>query len=825
MRNFVLDLILVLRRLRKSPVFSVVAILMLAVSIGATTVIFSVMEGILLRPLPFQEPSRLVIVADQLKKSHGIGRSVTAPDIPVYIRDTHAFSSLGGYQASSYELSGHEDPAQINAARLTSGVLPALGVAPILGRIFTPDEDKQHQPVAVLSYATWQSRFQANPQILGTKILLDRKPYVVVGVMPRNFEFPLLPGHLNRSELWVPMSFSNDELTRGADWSYQMVGRLKPGYTLQQAQQEANVVAQEIMRNYPAYMASVHINAVVRPLHEEIVSGARPLVRTLFFAVAVVMLIACANLAGLLLVRMIRRQREIAVCRALGAPASALMRQSLLESVTVSVLGGVAGLALAAVTLYVSRNLFPESLPRINEIRMNWIVMAFSLLLTIGTGLLCGLAPAFAAFRTNVNSSLKEGGRSGPENSGHARLRSILVVTEIAVALVLLTASGLLLRSFEKMRSVDLGFRSDHVTIGAYSLPQKQYSTQPAIDTFNTELLSRLKGIPGVQSVGLTNFLPATGGNMDEAFVAEGYTPSKGEGMNAASAAGIIGDYFKSMKIPLIRGRFFTEGDTANAQLVTIVSQKLAQHYWPNQNPIGKRLRIGIQETQTPWLTVVGEVGDVKLGSPDEPNERQFYFPVAQLEASIGSLATPSDLNGNGCFIVLRSNLPPEQIENSLRATVHTIDPQLPLTQLQTMEQAVSDTEAPRSFNTAIISGFAGIAVLLAILGIYSVVAFSVASRTQEIAIRIALGSQRAEVIKMILAYAAKLAIIGCVIGLTGATATSGLLHSFLFEVKPFDPMVFFLAVITILLLAIAASVLPALRAASIDPIQALRGE
>jgi predicted permease len=830
MQNLVFDLRFVLRQLRKSPGFAITAVLMLAFGIGATTAIFSIVEGVLLRPLPFPDPSRLMVLGDRLEGVDfgGNGEAgVTVPDIRAYTRDTKSFDALGGYTGVAYELSGVGEPAQVNASRLTAGVFSALGVAPQLGRVFTPDEDEHSQQVAVLSYATWKNRFNGNPQILGTKILLDRKPYIVIGVMPRNFEFPLVAGQLNRTELWVPMSFTPEELSapHAASWNDAMVGRLKPGISATQAQSDAERVAQEIMRGYPAMMASLHISAVVRPLHEETVEQTRPLLRTLFLAVAVVLLIACVNLAGLMLVRAIRRQREVAVRLALGARAMALLRQAILESLVLSVSGGLLGLGLAALALRVGRSVLPESLPRINEIALNWNVVGFALLLAVITGLLCGLAPAFAALRTNVNSTLKEGGRSGTTGGGHARLRSTLVVAEIAIALVLLAASGLLLRSFEKMRSVDLGFRPEQVATAAYSLPHKQYSTQPAVDAFNDELLRRLKQLPGAKAVSLTGTLPASGGFGNETFVVEGYVPPKGAAMNLATPAQVIGDYFQSMGIPLLRGRTFATADKAGAQLVLIVNHKLAQHYWPNQDPIGKRMRIGTPESQTPWMTIVGEVADVKLSSPDDPTKEQFFTPVDQAEDELGSFASPADLNGNGGYIVLRSALAPEQMENVLRSTVRAIDPQLPLTQVQTMEQAVSDSEAPRRFNTALITGFAFAAVLLAVLGIYSVIAFSVASRVQEMAIRMALGSQRAGIIRLILESGTKLAAIGCILGLAGAAGASTLLRSMLFGVSPFDPLVLTLAAVGVLLLALAASALPALRAASIDPMQALRGE
>jgi predicted permease len=830
MRNLFLDLRFAMRQLAKSPGFTITAVLMLAFGIGATTAIFSIVEAVLLRPLPFPDSQRVMVLSDKLAGVNigGIEEvGVTVPDIRAYTRETHAFSALGGYQGAGYELSGTGEPAQVIAARMTAGVFTALGVNPQLGRYFTNDEVEHSQQVAVLSYGTWVSRFHSDAGILGTKILLDRKPFVVIGVMPRNFEFPLVPGQLNRSELWVPLSFSGQELApvASANWSYNMVGRLKPGVSSEQAQSDAEVVAQEIMRNYPPMIANLHINALVRPLQKDATEQAKPLLRTLFIAVAVVLLIACANLAGLMLVRATRRQREVAVRMALGATASALLRQALLESLLLSMSGGALGLVLAAAALQVGKSMLPESLPRISEIGLNFNVVGFALLLGGVTGLVCGLAPAFAALRTNVNANLKEGGRSGSEGSGHARLRSTLVVTEIAVALVLLTASCLLLRSFEKMRSVDLGYRPENVTTAAYGLPQKEYEKQAQVDAFNRELLSRLSQLPGATATGLTSLLPAGGNNNNQTFVVEGYTPPKGGDMNLATVSQVIGNYFPAMGIPLLRGRVFTEADRHGSQLVLIVNHQFGQHFWPGQDPIGKHMRIGTPEMQTPWLTVVGEVADVKLTSPDLPANKQYYIPVDQAEDDAGSLASPTDLNGNGGFIVLRSTLPPELMENAMRSAVRSIDPLLPLTQVQTMEQAVSQSEAPRRFNTVLIGSFAFAAVLLAVLGIYSVISFSVALRMQEMAIRMALGSQRWAIVRLVLLSGAKLAALGCAIGLGGAAAASRLMQSLLFGISPLDPLVLSVAAVGVLLLAVAASGLPALRAASIDPMRALRGE
>ena len=395
---------------------------MLAFGIGSTTAIFSIVDGVLLRPLPFRDPAHLVTLGDQVSGTdwgqHDTGYA-SGLETVIYPRDTHSFENLGAYGYTSFELSGIGEPAQVNASRMAPAVFSALGISPLMGRVFTAQEDQQKELVAVLSYASWKSRFNGRQEILGTKILLDRKPYLVVGVMPRGFEFPLTPGHLNRIELWVPLSLSPQELTI-AGWSFQFVGRLKPGVTMQQAQSDAGVVAQQSMRNYPSKLANFRIRPVVYPLQRITVVQARPLLRMLFMAVAVVLLIACAYLAGLLLVRAIHRQRETAVRLALGAPALVLLREMILESLVLSVAGGLLRVARAALALGVGKSLLPETLPLTNEITVSWGVVGFALLLALLTGFFCGLAPGFAALRTNVNASLKESGRSGSAGSGHA---------------------------------------------------------------------------------------------------------------------------------------------------------------------------------------------------------------------------------------------------------------------------------------------------------------------------------------------------------------------------------------------------------------------
>ncbi len=827
MQNLISDLKLVLRQLAKSPGFAATAVLMLAFGIGATTAIFSVVDGILLRPLPFPDPGRLVTLGDQIGgtgwASSGPGR-VSATEAVTYTHDTHSFASLGAFRHEELELSGAGQPAQVHATRMTPGMFTVLGVHPLIGRLFTQQEDIQKVQVAVLSYATWKNRFNGDREILGRKILLNREPYVVIGVMPRNFEFPIAEGTLARCELWVPMSYTAEELNpeEGANFNWEMVGRLKSGVTVAAAQNDAEQTAQEIMRELPPDLAIFHIQAMVHPLGKITVEQAKPLLRLLFLAVAVVLLIACVNLAGLLLVRAIQRQREIAMRLALGAPAATLLRQALLESLTLSVSGGVLGIGLAALAVHLGRNWIPATLPRIDDIRLNLTVAAFALALALLTGLLCGLAPAFAALRTSVNATLKEGGRSGSAGGNHGWLRSTLVVAEVAIALMLLTASGLLLQSFARMSEVDLGFSPDHVITAAYSLPHEQYGTQEKVDAFNRELLERLERLPGTEAAALSN------SQLGADYYYRVAVTVEGDHRRHSSSAGnfdVDGRFFQAAGIPLLRGRRFTKADNANAPLVAIVNHEFAERYWPDQDPLGKRIRLGTPQMNTPWLTVVGEVADAKLGSPDQDAGAQYYLPLAQQEKDAGSFATPDDINGNSGFILVRSALPPEQMESTLRTVVRSVDPQLPLPKLQTLEQVVSHSEESRRFNTVLVSSFALAALLLAVLGIYSVIAFSTAARVQEMAIRMALGAERSHIVSLVLRSGLVLAGIGCVLGLAGAAITSGLLRSFLFHVSRFDPLTMLAAALAVLLLSMAASALPARRAASVDPMKTLRGE
>ncbi|HXX28606.1 MAG TPA: ABC transporter permease [Terriglobales bacterium] len=814
------DLRFAFRQLRKTPGLTLTIILTLALGIGATTAIFSLIEGILLRPLPFRDPDRLVLLGDHLGSSPNT--PVTAREIGTYSNATSAFSSLGGYIGGSYELSGRTMPEEVFGARLTAGVFPTLGVSPMRGRIFTQEEEDRHQPFAVISYALWLNRYGGDPNVLGSAIVLDRKAYTIIGIMPRSFEFPLQPGHLNQVQVWIPMMLTQEEIFDQAGfWGYQMVARLKDGVTLAQAAQDANRVATQIMRDFPPSMAAIHIRGDVIPLREFAVADARPMLRTIFLAVSVVLLIACMNVAGLLLVQAIRRHREYAVRLALGAPSSIIIRESLSQGLLLSLTGGLLGLACAAIAIRTALHLLPESMPRIASISMDSTVSIFALIVALTTGALCSLAPSFAALRTNVTETLKEGDRTGTGTSSHAWLRSALVVSEIAIALVLLTSSGALLRSFQNMRAVDPGFRPDHVLVAGYQLPLNQYPSEISADTFHRGVVDRLSSKPGIMAVGITDILPASDASAQAAYTIEDEPVDRWK-LKFAAFSLTYGDYFRAMQIRLIEGRYFNIDDRPDSPFVIIVNETMAKHCWPGQRPIGKRMHVGNPKKGLPWATVVGVVADTKIGSRDQPSVDQWYAPIQQ--PAILGLAPGGRLTGAASgYIALRSALAPEQMVQTLRSTMAEIDPLLPLQNVQPMDDVISNVEAPRRFNTDLITIFAAGALLLAMTGIYAVLAFSVSTRRREIAVRMALGAQRTNIARLILSWGVKFAILGCGLGVLGSLAVSHLVSSFLFGVSAADPTIYLAAVLVMMLMALLAAALPATRAASEDPIEVLR--
>jgi putative ABC transport system permease protein len=813
------DLRLTFRRSRKNPAFTIAIVLTLALGIGATTAIFSLVEGALLRPLPFNDPDRLVVLGEHLGGRPGM--SVRATEIATYTGSTQAFSSLGGYITTSFELSGKQRPEEIDAARLNSAMFTTLGVQPVLGRVFTAADENSRQQLAVISYSLWTNRFHRDPNVIGASLVLDRKPYQVIGVMPRDFEFPLSLGTLSGTQVWVPLSLTPDELSdqNSGFFGYQMIARLKDGVSVQQGAEDADRVAHQIMSELPPTMSALKLKGDVESLRENTIADVRPILRTLFMAAMIALLVACVNVSSLLLVRAIRERREYAVRVAIGASSNRIIREAAVEGMLLSILAGVLGLALAAVAIRTALHFLPASLPRINSVSINPVVAGFALLVAIATGVLCSLAPAFAALRINLIGTLKEGAQAG--GTSHTWLRSALVVAEVAIALVLLSVSGMFLRSLQKMLAVNPGFRADHALVADFQLPLQQYPTATSVNTFNRTVIDQLSSKPGVSAVAISNAVAVSQNFPLAAYTIEGVSLEQWK-LKFAAFTSVYGDYFDAMGIPLIDGRTFDLHDDASAPLVVIVNQSMARDCWPGQSPLGKRMHVGNPRKGYPWATVVGVVADTKIPR-DQPSNDQWYTPMKQ-PATLNGSGTPENLTGpSSGYITLRSALDPDHMIQTLRSTIAEIDPLLALQNVRPLDAAISEVESPRRFNTNLITAFAGGALLLAITGIYAVMAFSVSQRNREIAIRMTLGAQRTNIAQMVLVSGGKLALLGCALGVAASLAVSQLVASFLFGVSASDPFTYSAAVLIMLLLALLASAYPAIRAASTDPIKPLR--
>ena len=817
------DLRLALRRILKTPGFAAMVVLILGLGIGAATAVFSLVEGVLLRPMPFADPERLALIGDHLQGRTGGSGGVTAKEIATYRQATKAFASLDGYATTSYSLSDGGNAEQVSAGRLGAEVFPILGVEPVLGRVFTAAEDEKRVPVVVLSYGLWMERYAGDRQVLGRVLVLDRKPYSVIGVMPRSFSFPLQSGRLESTGVWIPLSLTAEELSEAnvGAWTFHMVGRLKEGVSVRQAAEDVDRVAQQIMREFPVGLSAIHIQGDATLLREDTLEDARPLLRNLFVAVSVVLLLACVNVAGLLLVRAIRRRREYAVRLALGARTAAVIRESVLEGLMLSLAGGLLGLGLAAVLIRAGLQWMPEDLPRLNTVSIDAGVAGFALLVSLLTGTLCSLAPAFAALRTNLIVSLKDGVGSGA-GSSHLWLRSALVVGEVAMALVLLTTAGEFLRSLENMRAVDPGYRADHVLVAGFQLPLEQYGTETSAGLFRQSLVEKLLQKPGIMAAGISNTLPGLGNYGMSTFTVEGDRTANWRQKFAAFEI-TYGDYFNAMGMRLVDGRAFTLDDHKESAPVVMVNESMARHSWPGQRAVGKRMHAGNPRKNMPWATVVGVVADTKLRSRDEPSGDQWFALAEQPKILYGDKFTEHLIDAASGYVAVRTALPPEQMVATLKSAVAAVDPKLALEQVQPMTEVVLSLEAPRRLNTDLITLFALGALALSITGIYAVVAFSVSMRAQEIAVRMALGAQRTNIANLVMSSGAKLALAGCGLGVFISLLLSKLIASFLFEVSATDPVTYAGCSVVMMVLALAASALPAKRAASVDPIAALR--
>jgi len=801
MRTFMQDLRYGVRMLLKRPGFTFIAVLTLALGIGANTAIFSVINGVLLRPLPFAEADKLVRVYEKRLKLGRQRNAVSAPDFIDWRSQNRVFEDIAAYAPWSTNLTGGDEPMRLAGTVTSASLFSVLGVRPQLGRTFLAEEDQPNgDRVVILSHGLWQRRFGSDTGVVGRSIVLNGASFTVVGVMPAGFEFPS-----KETELWAPLGLdpSNQE-GRGSHY-LDVVARLKPGVTLQQAQANMETIAGELEKQY---QVNTGHGVNIFPLYEEIVGSVRTALLVLLGAVGLVLLIACANVANLLLVRTVARQKEIAIRTTLGASRRRIIQQLLTESILLGVLGGALGLLLAVWGTDLLINISPSNMPRMSEITIDYRVLGFTFAISLLTGVIFGLLPALQALRFNINESLKSEGRGVVGSSSRSRARSVLIVTEIALALVLLVGAGLLIKSFKRLGEVDPGFKPDNVMTMQLSLPRAKYGKPEQQSAFIQQVLERIEAVPGVGSVSMVAAPPFSGFTASRYFQIEGRPPRPaGEGFNAGYNSASP-NYFQTLGIPLRRGRDFTRQDVMGTPEVVIINEAMARRFWPDEDAIGGRLRIG----EDAWRTVVGVVGDVRHTGLDEEPKPEMFYPYLQSPLSFMTL-------------MVRSATDEKSLRASIQREIRAVDPDLPVYGIKSMEQLISESVSPRRLNMILLTTFAIVALVLAALGIYGVMAYSVSQRTHEIGIRMALGAQRGDVLKMIVGQGLILTLTGIGIGLAASFGLTRLMASLLYGVTATDPLTFIVVALVLGTVALMASFIPARRATRVDPMEALRYE
>jgi putative ABC transport system permease protein len=829
MNTIIQDLRYGLRMLAKNPGFTAVAVMTLALGIGANTAIFSVVNAVLLRPLPFEDPSRLMMLWEGVPQLGWPKVTCAAPDLTLYEREQKSFEAVGAFRNQHYELSGSGTPERLMGARVSASLFPLLGISPLVGRDFTANEDRPGSNVVMLSYGLWQRRFGGDPAIVGKTIDLDRVPYAIVGVMPRSFVFPI-PGPESNSEpaaFWVPMAFTQDELTAwGNMMNHSVVARLRPGVTPAAAQGEAESLAPRIQERYPAStlqeLQGAKLSLTLTPYHDEVVGDVRTLLLVLLAAVGLVLLIACANVATLLLSRAAARHREVAIRSALGAGRGRLVRQLLSESLILGLAGGGLGWLVAFWSEAGFLSLLPASIPLPHDVTMGGPVFFFALALSVLACLFFGTAPALLISRTDLRSALQEGGRSASASRRGRRMQAIFATAEVGLALVLVVGAGLLAKSFVRLLQVNPGFRPDHVLSMWAPLPARAYPKASEVRSFYQKVLDRVTSMAGVEAAGVSSDLPL---NFDETDTIE----IEGRKEGTQSTAPVInqtwalGDYFRAMGIPLVRGRWFTPDDREGTMPVAVVSETMARDFWPGEDPVGKRIRWG-GVMSGPWRTIVGIVGDVKDSSLSAVPLPHTYTPYSQEK---DELFKGDTIGGElrSMRVSVRTKAEPAAMARVVEGAIHSLDPDLAISEVRTMQQDIQSSLAPQRFNMFLLGVFAGLALFLAMIGIYGVLAYAVAQETHDIGVRMALGAGRGEVLQMVLRNALALVLPGMAVGLVGALVLTRFLSSLLFGVRPSDPTTF--AAVSVLLAAVAllASYIPARRATKVDPMVALRYE
>jgi len=794
-----------LRLLIKRPVFTTVAIVAMALGIGANSAIFTAVNAVLLRPLPFGAADRLVWCWGTQPQ---LSEAPIAPANFLDIRDqSQMLDGLVAFRGQSFNIAGQNEPERVRGAAVSADFFDVLGVNPAYGRAFSSDEDQAGKnQIVIISYGLWQRRFGSNPLAVGQSMTLNDRPLTIVGVSPAGFQTP------GSSEVWTPLAFDSKEKTVRDTHSLGVIGRLKGGVTLQQAQSEIDGITKRLEDTFPTTNRGIGVRLV--DLQEQVVGKYKLTLLVVWAAVGFVLLIACANVANLLLARAATRQKEIAIRTALGATRGRVARQLLTESVLLAVLGGGLGLLLAIIgtEMFVASN--PTYIPRIREISVDGRVVAVTFLVSLVTGLLFGVVPALVGSRPDLNEALKEGGRTGSSGLRGRRVQSLLVVFEIALALVPLVGAGLMIKSFLRLQQVDLGFDGEGVLTMQIALPRSKYPTAAQRAGFFQGVVERLRPLAGVEAVGAITNLPLSGAADSTSFVIEGRQPAGSGEAPLTEYRSITPDYFAAMGISFLKGNKFSEADRADSRGVVIINDTLARRFFPDEDPLGKRLGLS---GPPDWREIVGVVRDVRHFGPGAEAKPECYIPFGQNAAGYLQYASMT--------VVARAAGDPSGLINAARREVLAVDNSQPVFNVKTMEQVLSDSISQRRLDTLLLGLLAGFALLLAAIGTYSVVAYSVSQRTHEIGVRMALGARAGDVIGLVVWQGLLLVVLGAVIGVGGALALTRFVSKLLYQVSVLDPFVFIIVVAVLCGTAVVASYVPARRAAKVDPMIALRSE
>jgi putative ABC transport system permease protein len=794
------------RGLRKSPAFTFFAVAILALGIAANTAIFSLADAVLLRPLPYADANRLVMVWEDAT-SYGFPQDTPAPgNFSDWRARNHVFDDIAAFKWDNLNLAGEGNPEHLIGQAISANLFSVLGISPFLGRDFRQDDNTPGAAhTVILSYGLWARRFGGDPQVVGRQIRLNSDPFTIVGVMPRGFLYPD-----RESEIWVAWQLTSEELANHGSHLLQVVARLKPGVSLQNANAEMATIARQLEREHPDSNAKV--GAYVMPLRENLTGDVRPAILMLVVAVCFVLLIACANLANLLLARATGKRRELAMRLTLGASRFRLIRQLLTESLVLAVLGGAAGLALSVWGTQFLAALVPSGIAPLYGTILNTRVLVFSAGVSIATGILFGIIPSLRISRLDVITSLRQGGTRGSLGCG-GRVRDILVVSEIALAIVLLAGAALMIRSFENLAHLDPGFRADHVLVARTPMQMQKYNTQALRAAFYDQILQKVEGLPAVIAAGYTTWIPLTNEGGATGISIEGHPePAPGQ-MPIPNARVISADYVSALGMRLVAGRLFDGRDGAGAPLVALVNETMARRLWPSEDALGKRFKMGRLTENGSWITVVGIVGDVHQAGLDQPARAEMYLPYQQQEFF------PPE------YLAVRTAGDPGLLADAVRDRVWSVDKEQTVTGVMPLTQLVSEKLASRQMQASLLGGFAGLALLLASLGIYAVLSFSVSQRTQEIGVRMALGAPSRDVLRMIFTHGLKLFAAGAALGLAAALALSRTLEHLLFGVSATDPFSFCIVIVVLGMVTLLACYIPARRAMRVDPLVALRYE